>query len=85
MDTLDFSQRLAQRLLMAIDRSGMSKQQVSNISGIPWATFCRRLDHPEKSFLTIPEMISICDAINLNFIEVLTEVEEASAIAEGGE
>ena len=43
--------------------------------------------------MTIPEVISICDALGLNFIEVLSEVElsvdgkqfKSEALAEGGE
>lgn len=93
MDTLTYSMTLAQMISRAIEQSGKTKQQVAQASGIPWTTFCRRLDHPEKSFLTIPEVISICDALGLNFIGVLSEVEQSvdgkqfksEALAEGGE
>lgn len=75
MDTLKFSIMLAKRITDAIESSEMSKQQVSNISGIPWATLCRRLEHPERSFLTIPETISICDVLGLDFVSFLSDVE----------
>lgn len=62
----------------AISDSDLSKQQVSKISGVPWTTLCRRLEHPESSFFTIPEIISVCGALGLDFIEVLAEVQSAS-------
>lgn len=101
MDTLTYSMTLAQMISCAIEQSGKTKQQVARESGIPWTTFCRRLEHPEKSFLTIPEVISICGALNLEFVGVLAEVEKTvesktlpqfippqfkdAALAEGGE
>ena len=79
MDTLTYSMTLAQMISHAIMQSGKTKQQVAQSAGIPWTTFCRRLDHPEKSFLTVPEVISICDALGLNFINVLSDVEQDAA------
>lgn len=83
MDKISFSQRLADKLNETIDASTMTKQQVSAKSGIPWTTLCRRLDHPENSFFTVPEVISVCEVLSLDFLDVLAEAESASALAEG--
>ena len=85
MDTLAFSSALADRINAEIEESELTKQQVSKLSGIPWATLCRRLGHPEKSFFTIPETISICDALGLKFIDVLEEADRLASCASSEE
>lgn len=79
MDTLTYSKELANQIAQCISKSGYTKQQVSIGAGIPWATFCRRIDHPEKSFFTIVEVIAICDYLKLDFIDVLSAAESALA------
>jgi hypothetical protein len=86
MDTITYSKQLASSIEELIEDSNKTKQQISNEAGIAWATFSRRLSHPESSFFTIPEVISVSNALDKDFIEVLKRAEfsDDSALAKGG-
>lgn len=83
MDTISYSRNLAGSIAGHIKRSDTTKQKVAATAGIAWATFSRRLAHPETSYFTVTEIISICNALGLDFIDVLKQAEHTQpALAE---
>jgi hypothetical protein len=85
MDIISYSRHLATSIEKLIIQSGKTKQSVSLDAGIAWATFSRRLAHPENSFFTVTEIISICSALQKDFISVLQDAEEPALADKGPE
>lgn len=75
MDTNTYSRALAQYIGSKIGESGKSKSEVARETGIPWTSFCRKLDHPTSYFFTVPETIAVCGSLGIGFIDTLQTVE----------
>lgn len=84
MDTNTYSKILANYIAEKIDASSKSKAEVAREIGVPWTSFCRKIDHPTSYFFTVPEVIAICESLGIGFIETLQKVE-ALADKEGNE
>lgn len=84
MDTNTYSQALARYIGTKIDESEKSKSEIARESGIPWTSFCRKLEHPTAYFFTVPETIAVCESLGIGFIATLQTVE-ALASKEGGQ
>ena len=72
MDINRVTQMAGDRIAAAFVRSGLSKQRLSEETGIPYATLSRRF---KRGGWTLSEAFSLSAAFGINIVDLLDDVQ----------
>lgn len=81
MDIGRYSTQLANTIKDAIEESGKSMSEVAQTAGIPWATFFRRINQSERYPFTVSDVLSISQALGVDFMHLMGEAERRYRLA----
>lgn len=81
MDINRYAVQLADTIRDAIKQSGKSMGEVAQTAGIPWTTFFRRLNQSDRYPFTVSDVLSISQALDLDFLNLMEEAERRYKLA----